>query len=66
MPAPWLTALALVALVTALLSAGYLSYDIWGRGYRQPMRVMEAVWPVTALYFGPLAIWGYRHFTMYW
>ncbi len=62
MPAPWLTALALVALVAALFSAVYLSYDIWGRGYRQPMPVMEAVWPVTALYFGPLAIWGYQHF----
>jgi hypothetical protein len=24
------------------------------------MAVMEAVWPVTALYFGPLAWWGYR------
>jgi len=24
--------------------------------------VMEAVWPVTALYFGPLAVWAYRRF----
>lgn len=61
-PAPWLTALAVAALVVALLSAGYLALDIWQRGYRQPMPVMEAVWPVTALYLGPLAIWGYRRF----
>ncbi|UIJ35536.1 DUF4396 domain-containing protein [Allobranchiibius sp. GilTou73] len=26
------------------------------------MAVMEAVWPVTALYFGPLAIWAYWRF----
>lgn len=26
------------------------------------MRVMEVVWPVIALYFGPLAVWGYRRF----
>lgn len=23
---------------------------------------MEAVWPVTALYFGPVAVWAYRRF----
>jgi hypothetical protein len=26
------------------------------------MPIMEAVWPVTGLYFGPLAWWGYRRF----
>jgi hypothetical protein len=26
------------------------------------MPVMEAVWPITALYFGPLAVWGYHRF----
>jgi hypothetical protein len=35
---------------------------MYGRGYRQPMKVMEAVWPVTALYLGPLAVAGYRRF----
>jgi hypothetical protein len=24
------------------------------------MKIMEAVWPITALYFGPLAVWAYR------
>ncbi len=62
MPAPWLTALAWAALVVALLSAALLAFDIWARGYRQPMAVMGVVWPVTALYFGPLALWGYRRF----
>lgn len=41
------------------MSALWIVYDIFVRGYRQHMRVMEAVWPVTALYFGPLAVWAY-------
>ena len=52
--------IAWVALAVAFLTAGAILYDVYGRGYRQQMRVMEAVWPVTALYFGPLAWWGYR------
>ena len=36
------------------VSAAAIVYDICGRGLRQPMRVMEAVWPITALYLGPL------------
>jgi hypothetical protein len=60
MPPTWLTVIAWVALAVAFLTAGAILYDVYGRGYRQQMRVMEAVWPVTALYFGPLAWWGYR------
>ncbi len=59
-PPTWLTVVAWVSLAAALLSAGLILYDIYGRGYRQTMGVMEAVWPVTALYLGPLAWWGYR------
>ena len=33
--------------------------DIFVRGHRQHMRIMEVVWPVTALYFGPIAVWAY-------
>lgn len=29
------------------------------RGYRQHMWIMNIVWPVTALYAGPLALWSY-------
>ncbi len=62
MPSTWLTALAWVALASGFLSAGWILKDIYGRGHRQPMRVMEAVWPVTALYLGPASVWGYRRF----
>jgi hypothetical protein len=26
------------------------------------MPVMDAVWPITALHFGPVAVWGYYRF----
>lgn len=59
MPPTWLTIIAWISLALAFATAGTILYDIYGRGYRQKMGVMEAVWPVTALYFGPLAWWGY-------
>ena len=60
MPATWLVALAWAALAVAFVSTAIILYDIRGRGYRQMMPVMEWVWPVTGLYFGPAAIWAYR------
>lgn len=59
MPPVWLTALAWFALAVAFVMAGAILWDIYARDYRQRMRVMEAVWPVTALYFGPVAWWAY-------
>lgn len=60
MPPAWLTALSWAALAVAFTSAGWIAWDIYARGYRQQMKVMEAVWPVTALYFGPAAVAAYR------
>ncbi len=60
MPATWLIVLAWAALAVAFVSTGVILYDIYGRGHRQMMPVMEAVWPVTGLYFGPVAVWAYR------
>ena len=59
----WLTAVSWVFVGLALLCAVAILYDIYGRGYRQRASVMEAVWPITALYFGPLGLllyyrWG--------
>lgn len=62
MPPLWLVVLAWCALALGFGCAGWILYDTYGRGYRQPMRVMEAVWPITALYFGPVAVWGFRRF----
>ena len=53
-PPTWLTLVAWLSLTAGFLSTAAIFYDIYGRGLRQPMRVMEAVWPITALYLGPL------------
>lgn len=58
----WLRVLSWVALAVAVLSAAGIIADIYLRGHRQRMRVMEVVWPVTALYFGPVAMWMYLRY----
>jgi hypothetical protein len=62
-PPTWLTVLAWTVLAVAFACAAVILIDIYGRGYRQRhMPVIEAVWPITARYFGPVAVWGYRRF----
>ncbi len=61
-PSGSLTVVAWLALLGAGLCAAWIVLDILGRGHRQQMKVMEWVWPVTALYAGPLAVWAYRRF----
>ncbi|HEX4689795.1 MAG TPA: DUF4396 domain-containing protein [Solirubrobacteraceae bacterium] len=60
MPPTWLTIVAWISLALAFATAGAILFDIYARGRRQRMAIMEAVWPVTALYFGPLAWLAYR------
>jgi hypothetical protein len=50
---------AWVAIAVALLCAGAIVWDIVVRGNRAPMAVMNLVWPITALYWGPVAAWFY-------
>ncbi len=57
MPPHWLTLLSVLALIGALISALAIGFDLWR--HPQTMKVMNAVWPVTALYFGPFAVWAY-------
>lgn len=52
MPPLWLTVISWVSLSIAFLCAGAILYDLYVRGYRQHMWIMEAVWPITALYLG--------------
>lgn len=58
----WLDVLAWLSLATALACAAAIVFDIAVRGRRQRMWIMEAVWPTTALYAGPLGWWGYRRY----
>jgi hypothetical protein len=59
----WLTVVAWVYLSVCFCCAGIIGYDIVVGHRRQPMGVMNFVFPITALYFGPLALafywrWG--------
>jgi hypothetical protein len=56
----WLTAVAWIYLSVCFCCAGIISYDIVANHRRQPMGVMNFVFPITALYFGPLAV------ALYW
>jgi len=61
-PPGWLEAVSWFMLATAFASALVILYDIVVRGHRQKMAIMNAVYPITALYWGPLAPWFYFRF----
>jgi hypothetical protein len=56
----WLTAVAWLYLSICFCCAGIIAYDIAFNYRRQPMGVMNVVFPITALYFGPPAL------ALYW
>jgi len=58
-PPTWLTVISWAYIGVGLLCAGVILYNVYARGYRQRMGAMEAVWPITAFYSGPLALWAY-------
>lgn len=60
MPGLGLTVLAWCGLAAGFGCAGAILVDVYR--HRQPMPVMEAVWPITAFYLGPVALWGYLRF----
>lgn len=64
MQSTWLVIVSWCSLALGFGCAGWIVFDIYGRGRRQHLKVMEAVWPLTALYLGLLAVWAYRRFGM--
>lgn len=56
----WLHLLAIAALLTGAVSAAIIAADV--ARHRQHMWIMDVVWPITGLYAGPLALWGYFRF----
>jgi Domain of unknown function (DUF4396) len=58
----WLDIIARLSLLLALATAAAIAADIRIAGNRQQMTVMELVWPVTALYAGPLAWVAYARY----
>ncbi len=50
--------IAWISLIVAIACSAIISLDIL-LGRRQPMWIMNVVWPITALYAGPLALFAY-------
>jgi hypothetical protein len=48
-----------IALATAAACGLGITWDIVVAGHRQQMAIMNLVWPITALYWGPVAVWFY-------
>lgn len=51
----WLELLAIVSLIAAACSALVIVIDIFA-GHLQKMWIMDVVWPVTALWSGPVGV----------
>ncbi len=58
-PLAWIEAIGWFSLSLAFASALAILFDIFVRGYRQKMAIMDLVYPITALYWGPVAAWFY-------
>lgn len=54
---PWLHPFALATLGVGLLCAAVITVDLVRRP--QSMAVMNPVWPINALYLGPIGLWAY-------
>ena len=54
----WLDTIAIISLLVAGVCALIIAVDI-AAGHRQHMWIMDLVWPITALYSGPLGLWAY-------
>lgn len=52
----WIDPVATVFVALSVLTALAVAYDIYGRGYRQRVRSMDAVWTLSALWLGPFAL----------
>src|ERR1700753_2865798 len=60
MPPDWLSVVAWIYLSVCFVGSAVIAYDIVVGHRRQPMGVMNLVFPITALYFGPAAL------ALYW
>lgn len=52
----WVTPLAIVFGLLSVICAVSVAYDIFGRGHRQPVRIMEVIWVLSALWLGPFVL----------
>ena len=54
----WLVDLSMLSLGVSSVCAALIALDIL-LGRRQHMAIMNLVWPISALYFGPVGLWAY-------
>ena len=54
----WLHTVAMISLIVGGVCALIILIDI-SSGHKQHMWIMNVVWPITALYAGPLGLWAY-------
>ena len=57
-----LNTIAFIYILLSVAACLFVAADIFLIGRRQPMGVMEAVWPLTLLYWGPLGLPFYLSF----
>ena len=55
----YLYPVAWLFVAVGVISAVITLHDVYSRGFRQDKTAMEAVWAITALYFGPVALLAY-------
>jgi hypothetical protein len=56
----WLTPVSWIFVALGVISAIVVLYEIFGRRHRQRNAAMNVVWPVAALFLGPVAIWAFN------
>jgi hypothetical protein len=62
MPPAWLTTIAEIYTPLSIVAALLVLIDIFGLGRRQHMAIMDVVWPLTLLYWGPIGLIFYFWF----
>lgn len=58
-PSGWIETIGWLSLALGFAGALIILIDVYGRGHRQQMTIMNLVYPITALYWGPVAVWFY-------
>ncbi|HEY2817011.1 MAG TPA: DUF4396 domain-containing protein [Casimicrobiaceae bacterium] len=53
----WLPLVATISVIAGIVCAVIVSFDVWS--HPQRMWIMNAVWPLTALYSGPIGLVAY-------
>lgn len=54
--------IAVLFVLSGVVCAGVIYFDEFVRGNRHPMKVMNVVWVLTALWGGVFALWAYHRF----